>query len=114
MAEASMPLLDLLRKAGQEGDIDFLREGVRVIAQALMELEVSRGIGAERYERTPERLAYRNGYRARQWDTRVGSVALQIPKLTQGSYFPSFLQPRRRAEKAMVAVIQDPSSAGRD
>jgi len=99
-------LEELLRKTGVD-DLDFLREGIRVLAQGLMELEVSQHIGAERYERSAERTTYRNGYRERQWDTRVGSIALQIPKLRKGSYMPSLLEPRRRAEKALVAVVQE-------
>lgn len=99
-------LEEVLRKTGPD-DLDFLREGIRVLAQGLMELEVSQHIGAERYERSAERTTYRNGYRERQWDTRVGSIALQIPKLRKGSYMPSLLEPRRRAEKALVAVVQE-------
>jgi transposase-like protein len=72
-----------------------------------MEAEVSAQIGAERYERTAERTAQRNGYRARPWDTRLGSLELAIPKLRTGSYFPSWLEPRRRAEQALVAVITE-------
>ncbi len=96
---------ELLDKTG--ADMDFLREAVRMLAQELMELEVTRQIGAERHERTSERVTYRNGYRTRAWDTRVGTIDLRIPKLRQGSYFPSLLEPRRRAEKALVAVIQE-------
>lgn len=107
MAESSMPLLETLRRAGHEGDIDFLREGVRTMVQALMEIEVSQQIGAERYEHNAQRTAQRNGYRDRQWDTRAGTVELRIPKVSTGSYFPSFLEPRRRAEKALVAVVQE-------
>ncbi|MFB5085398.1 transposase, partial [Symbiobacterium thermophilum] len=99
-------LEELLRKSGVD-DVDFLREGVRVLAQGLMELEVSQQIGAERHERSSERSNYRNGYRERQWDTRVGTIDLQIPKLRKGSYMPSWLEPRRRAEKALVAVVQE-------
>jgi len=98
-------LEELLDKSG--ADVDFLREAVQLIAQELMELEVSRKIGAERHERTPERVTQRNGYRTRTWDTRVGTIDLRIPKLRQGSYFPSLLEPRRRAEKALVAVVQE-------
>ena len=72
-----------------------------------MELEVSEEIGAERYQRTAERKTYRNGYRKRRWDTRVGTVQLKIPKLRKGSYFPSLLEPRRRAEQALLSVIQE-------
>lgn len=107
MAKIKMAFLKLLRKAGMEGDIDFLREGVRVLAQALIDLEAAEKVGAERHERTPERRNYRNGYRLRRWDTRVGTIRLRIPKLRRGSYFPSLLEPRRRAERALVAVIQE-------
>src|SRR5690606_34367592 len=99
-------LEELLRKTGVD-DFDFLREGLRVLVQGLMELEVSQRIGADRHERSAERSTYRNGYRERQWDTRVGTIDLQIPKLRKGSYMPSFLEPRRRAEKALVAVVQE-------
>src|SRR5918994_3974939 len=87
---------EVLRKAGVE-QADFLREGVRVLAQELMELEVAQHVGAERHERTPERSGYRNGYRERPWDTRVGSIELQVPRVRDGSFFPSLLEPRRRA-----------------
>jgi putative transposase len=76
-----------------------------VLAQAVMETEVSSQIGAGPYERNAERLAYRNGYRTRRWDTRVGTIELKIPKVTAGAYFPSLLEPRRRAEKALHAVV---------
>jgi putative transposase len=101
---SKMELYELLRKA-EGADVDFLREGVRTLAQALMELEVSAQIGAEHGQRSPERVTHRNGYRPRDWDTRVGTVELQIPKLRQGSYFPSLLEPRRRAERALAAVV---------
>jgi putative transposase len=100
-----MELLELLSKA-DGADADFLREGVRVLAQALMDVEVAAQIGAEHGQRAPERrLTQRNGYRAREWDTRAGTVELAIPKLRQGSYFPSILEPRRRAERALAAVV---------
>jgi transposase-like protein len=102
-----MALDDLLRKAHGEGAADFLREAMRVMAQALMELEVSQHVGAERYERTPERTGQRNGHRERAWDTRVGTIELQVPRVRDGSYFPSLLEPRRRAERALAAVIQE-------
>jgi len=85
--------------------VDLLREGVRVLAQAVMETEVSGQIGAGPYERSSERVAYRNGYRTRTWDTRVGTIELKIPKVSAGAYFPSLLEPRRRAEKALRAVV---------
>jgi putative transposase len=99
-------LADLLRKTELE-DADFLREGVRVLAQAAMELEVSQHVGAERYERSPDRRGERNGYRDRPWDTRAGTVELRVPRVRDGSFFPSLLEPRRRAERALVAVVQE-------
>jgi putative transposase len=107
VANDSFSFLDWLCKIGMEKDCDFLRESVRAVAQALIEFEAMQRIGAAAYERTPERLTYRNGYRARQWDTRVGTVNLNIPKLRQGSFFPSLLEPRRRAERALVSVVQE-------
>ena len=101
-----MALLELLRKAEEPGG-DFLRESVRWLVQELMEAEVSARIGAERYERTDEREAQRNGYRKRAWDTRVGTLELLIPKLRAGSYYPGFLEMRRRAEQALVAVVAE-------
>jgi transposase-like protein len=98
--------LDELRKLGMELDPEFLRQGVALLMRLLMDVEVQALIGAERYQRTDERTTYRNGYREREWQTRVGDIPLQIPKLRSGSYFPSFLEPRRRAERALVAVIQ--------
>jgi len=100
-------LEELLRKAQMEQDTDFLREGVRVLSQALMELEVSEQLGAGKHERTENRKGYRNGYRERMWDTRVGTVELAVPKVRDGSYFPSLLEPRKRAERALVAVVQE-------
>ncbi len=105
--EVSMALDELLRKAQISDDVDFLREGVRALAEALMELEVTQHVGAGRYERTPQRSGERNGTRERRWDTRVGSIALRVPRVRDGSYFPSLLEPRRRAERALVAVVQE-------
>lgn len=102
-----MALIELLRKAEMEKDTDFLREGVRVLSQALMELEVSQHLKAERYEHTAERTGQRNGYRERQWDTRVGTIDLQVPRVRDGSFFPSLLERRRRAEQALTAVVQE-------
>ena len=106
MAKDRMDVLELLRKVASDADLDFLREGLRVLMQAVMEAEVLSKTGAERGERSPDRLTHRNGYRARPWDTRVGTLALQIPKVREGSYFPSLLEPRRRSERALLAVIQ--------
>jgi hypothetical protein len=110
--EFRMALLELLRQYQGDRALDVLREGVRLLAEALMELEVSEQVGAGRYERTPERKTYRNGYRERVWETRVGQIPLRIPKLRQGSYFPSLLEPRRRAERALVSVVQEASLSG--
>src|SRR5919109_3467690 len=108
MAEnVSMALTELLRKAEAEPDLDTLREGVRVLTQALMELEVAQHLGAERYQRSPERQGERNGYRERTWDTRVGTLELRVPRVRDGSFFPSLLEPRRRAERALAAVVQE-------
>jgi putative transposase len=87
--------------------VDFLRDGVQVLSQALLELEVSQHLGAERHERTPSRTGHRNGYRERQWDTRVGTIQLAVPRVRDGSFYPSFLEPRKRAERALVAVVQE-------
>ncbi|MGO9207239.1 MAG: IS256 family transposase [Candidatus Limnocylindrales bacterium] len=108
MADERMGVLELLRKAGADGNVDVLREGVRVLAEALMEAEVSELTGVPRGERAPDqRLTHRNGYRERRWDTRVGTIDLSIPRVRDGSYFPSLLEPRRRAERALLAVIQE-------
>ena len=102
-----MALAELLRKAELESDADFLREGVRVLAQELMELEVTERLGAARHERTPERTGQRNGYRDRAWDTRVGTVELRVPRVRDGGFVPALLEPRKRAERALVAVVQE-------
>ena len=86
MVRESVDLLELLRKQAAGGDLDFLREAVAVLAEAVMEAEVAAQIGAGHGERSPERTTWRNGYRPRRWDTRAGSIELQIPKLRQGSY----------------------------
>ncbi len=105
--KVSMALAELVRKAEADGDVDFLKEGVRVLSQALMEVEVAQHIGAERYERSGERNGQRNGYRDRTWDTRVGTLDLKVPRVRDGSYFPSLLEPRKRAERALVAVVRE-------
>ena len=104
MTEDRLPLAELMAKAG---DGDFLRSVAEAVVQLLMETDVDGLIGAGRHERTGERTTYRNGYRDRTLDTRLGSLQLRIPKLRQGSYFPPFLEPRRTSEKALVAVIQE-------
>jgi putative transposase len=104
MTEERLPLTELLQKAG---DGDLLRSVAEAVLQLLMEADVEGLIGAGRHERSPERLNYRNGFRDRTLDTRLGSLQLRIPKLRQGSYFPPFLEPRKTSEKALVAVIQE-------
>ena len=106
MVKERMDLLGLLRERGSDGDVDFLREALRVLVEGIMDAEVSARIGAEYGERSPERVTQRNGYRSRAWDTRVGTMELRIPKLREGSYFPSLLEPRRRSERVLLAVIQ--------
>ena len=106
MTESSMTLNEYLRKIGTDLDGDFLREGLALLAQLAMDLEVTQQIGAAKYQRTAERTNQRNGSRERPWDTRVGRIELQIPKLRHGSYFPSLLEPRRRTEKALLNVMQ--------
>jgi putative transposase len=107
MAKPRMDLSAFVGKLLEEQDGDVLREGVRVLAQALMETEVTALVGADRHERSEDRTAYRNGSRLRSWDTRVGTVDLAIPKVRPGTYFPSLLQPRRRAEQALLTVVQE-------
>jgi len=106
MAKEKMTAVETMRK-GLEPEGDFLQDVVRWTVQELMDAEVSAQIGAERYERTGERTTRRNGYRHREWDTRVGTLDLAIPKLRTGSYFPSWLEPRRRAEQALIGVIAE-------
>jgi putative transposase len=97
----------------EEDGLDFLRESLTWVVQQLMESEVSELVGAARGERVPEeRLTHRNGYRARTWSTRAGEIELAIPKIRRGSYFPSFLEPRRRSEQALVSVVQEAYVAG--
>ena len=104
MTDEIMTLRALLEKSS---DADLLREMIGFTAQRLMELEVEGLTGAGYGEKSPERLAQRNGYRDRIWETRAGTVELRIPKLRKGSYFPGFLEPRRLAEKALSAVVQE-------
>src|SRR3990170_1819018 len=104
MADGRIALRELLEKGS---DATFLREMIGFAAQRLMELESDGLCGAAYGERSAERVNQRNGYRERDWQTRAGTVELRIPKLRRGSYFPAFLEPRRTAEKALTAVIQE-------
>jgi transposase-like protein len=107
MANPRMTLLDLLNKSEQGADPEFLRDGLRLLAQELMEAEVTQLVGAGLHERAETRLTHRNGYREREWDTRVGTIELDIPKLRAGTYFPSLLEPRQRHERALLSVVQE-------
>jgi len=109
MTNDRLPLAELMAKAD---DGDFLRSVAESVLQILMEADVEGVIGAARYERSGERATYRNGYRERALDTRLGTLNLKIPKLRTGAYFPGFLEPRRTVEKALVAVIQEAWIAG--
>ena len=104
MVKERMDLLELLRKGGMDGDVDFLREALRVLVEGIMDAEVSSRTGAEYGERSPERVTQRNGYRSRAWDTRVGTMDLHIPKLREGIL----------PEPAGATASQRASSAGCD
>src|SRR5215210_460307 len=107
MTDDRMPLADLIQRSG---DGDFLRSVAEAVLQMLMEADVEGVIGAGRHERSAERLTWRNGYRERTLETRLGALQLRIPKLRQGSYFPPFLEPRRTSEGLGGS---DPGSLGR-
>ena len=104
MTEERMALIELVEK---QADGDLVREMLAFAAERIMEAEVEARTGAARGARSPMREAQRNGYRDRDWDTRAGRIALEIPKLRKGSYFPGFLEPRRTAKKALMAVIRE-------
>ena len=104
MTDDRMALKAALEKAS---DAELLSHMLGFVAEKLMALDVDTLCNASRHERTGERANYRNGYRERSWETRAGTVDLKVPKLRKGSYFPQFLEPRRAAEKAMTAVIQE-------
>ena len=103
----SMSLREVVGKVMCDEHADVLRESVALVVREVMEAEVAQRAGAGWYEHSPERAAYRNGYREREWDTRVGTLELAIPRLRSGSYLPSFLEARRRCEQALVAVVQE-------
>jgi len=107
MTEVTIALKEYLYNIGMEKDADFLRQGMELLSQLLMEAEVEQQIGAKKHERREERSNYRNGSRKRRWETRVGEIELAIPKLRRGSYYPSLLEPRRPAEQALLAVVQE-------
>src|SRR5438094_6469094 len=109
MTDDRLPLAELLAKTG---DADFLRVVAESVLQIIMEADVEGLIGAGRHERTGDRTTWRNGYRDRSLDTRLGTLSLKIPKLRSGAYFPGFLEPRKTVEKALVSVIQEAWIAG--
>ena len=109
MTDDRLPLAELLAKSGDE---DFLRAVAESVLQIIMEADVEGLVGAGRHERSAERTTWRNGYRARTLETRLGPLSLKVPKLRTGSYFPGFLEPRKPVEKALVAVIQEAWIAG--
>ena len=104
MAKSSIALAELVEKGAQD---DVVRQLLAHIVDRVMEFEIEQRTGAAYGERTDDRTNSRNGYRERLWETRAGSIDLKIPKLRRGSYFPGFLEPRRTAEKALVAVVQE-------
>ena len=104
MTKTTMDLSELLSKHDQG---DFMRALAENVLQLIMEADVEGLIGAGRHERTDQRTTWRNGYRERALDTRLGTLNLKVPKLRHGSYFPSFLEPRKTSEKALVAVVQE-------
>ena len=109
MTDDRLPLAELLAKSG---DDDFLRSVAEAVLQIIMEADVEGLVGAGRHERSAERTTWRNGYRDRTLETRLGPLSLKVPKLRTGSYFPGFLEPRKPVEKALVAVIQEAWIAG--
>jgi hypothetical protein len=107
MALSKSALSDLLDALRAGGDLDVIREGLALVLQALIEAEAAQQIGADRYERSASRTTHRNGTRARLLSTKAGDVELKIPKLREGSFFPALLEPRRRIDRALLAVIME-------
>jgi putative transposase len=107
MALSKSALSELLDALRAGGDLDVIREGLAVVLQALIDAEAAQHIGADRYERTQQRTAHRNGTRARLLSTKAGQVELRIPKLGEGSFFPALLEPRRRIDRALLAVVME-------
>jgi putative transposase len=105
MALSKSALFDLLDALRAGGDLDVIREGLAVVLQALIDAEATEVIGAGRYERTDTRTTHRNGTRSRLLSTKAGDVELKIPKLREGSFFPALLEPRRRIDRALLAVV---------
>src|SRR3989304_7544173 len=112
MTDPTMALMEYLRNVGLEPDERFLQEGLQRLTQTVMELEASEQVGANRYERTPERRTYRNGHRERMWETRVGEIPLRIPKVRDGTYFAAVVGPPGRSETSQLALITEASVAG--
>lgn len=107
MTTMRMVAQKLLDKYHLDPPEDFVREMLELLINSLMQAEVTALVGAEPYERSAERTTWRNGTRSRAWDTRAGTIDLAIPKLREGNYFPSFLDARRRGERALMAVVQE-------
>lgn len=107
MTESTIALNEYLSKIGMKDNPDYLREAVQFLSQQLIELEAETVIGAKKHERSTQRKTYRNGYRKRYWETRVGKLELSIPKVRQGHFYPSLLEPQKRSEKALIAVVQE-------
>ncbi len=108
MAKETIPPLQWLSNQIEQLDTDLLRQMVKTIAEFLMGLDADQRCGAEFGQKSSQRVNHRNGYRQRRWDTRVGTIALELPRLRKGSYFPDWLlSPRRRAEKALVQVVSE-------
>jgi transposase-like protein len=107
MALDKHALSELLDAVRAGGDLDVIRSGMQLVLQALIELEAAQAIGAEPYQRSPERITHRNGVRERVLSTKAGDLQLRIPKLRQGSFHPSLLEPRRRIDRALWAVVME-------